>query len=443
VNILYREINDGLREELLQTLGRHRFRLWFRDATVTAVDERGLTIAVPTDVHRTWLQFTFGDALRQACERVLGEGVALRLEVSPEQESRRLLREGLPQRGEEWDALIAERAPAPSLETFVVRPSGRFPLMLLRQVVAGSHVAGASPIVVCGPAGSGKTHLLAGMAADLERRHPGTALTLSARQFTQRYVTALRAREVEALRAFEVDVESRRLVLLDGLDELATRQATQRELVRLLDRAAIGGPRFVLAGQGHPRQIEGLSPRLRSRLLGGVVLVLQAPDEDALADILDARARGFGVALPPDVREAILTRTSSVRGSVEMLDRWAAASARLARPLEAEWLGEVAPTVAATAREEIVRRAKDLVARHFGIGRDLLERPTKVRSARFPRRVAMYLVYRACALPLAELGAAFGLRSHSSVSRAIREMRALRGRDASVEQLVDGLIARI
>ena len=102
-----------------------------------------------------------------------------------------------------------------------------------------------------------------------------------------------------------------------------------------------------------------------------------------------------------------------------------------------------APSVAATAREEVIRRAKDLVARQFGIARSLLDRPTKVRRAAFPRRVAMYLVYRACALPLARLGAAFGLRSHSSVSRAIREIRTLRERDPEVEQLVDGLLARI
>ena len=55
----------------------------------------------------------------------------------------------------------------------------------------------------------------------------------------------------------------------------------------------------------------------------------------------------------------------------------------------------------------------------------------------------MYLVYRACALPLSELGAAFGLRSHSSVSRAIRELRELRTHDAGVEQLIDGLLSRI
>ena len=76
-------------------------------------------------------------------------------------------------------------------------------------------------------------------------------------------------------------------------------------------------------------------------------------------------------------------------------------------------------------------------------GLDLLDQPTKVRSAALPRRVAMYLVYRAAALPLVDLGHAFGLKSHSSVSRSIQEIRDLRESDPSLEQLVDGLLERM
>lgn len=443
MSALYREINDGLREELVQSLGRHRFRLWFRDTTVTDVSANGLTLAVPTDVHRTWLQFTFGDVLRQACENVLGPGVNLSLEVSAEQERRRLLRDQLPQRAEEWDQLLEQRAPKPSLENFVARPSGRFPLMLARQLLEGGGARSASSLYVYGECGAGKTHLLQGLTNDMARRQPGAALYMTARLFTQRFVTALRAREVDALRAFELDLEQRKLVLIDDIDELASREATQHEIVTLLERCTGTDTRFVFAGRSHPREIGGLSPRLRSRMLGGVVLSMPVPNSEALGEILADRASRTGMALPDEVRTAILDRTASVRGAIEILDRWAVASSEIGRPLDIAWLEELAPSVSATAREEVIRRAKDLVSSHFGIRRDLLDHPTKVRSARFPRRVAMYLVYRACALPLVELGNAFGLRSHSSVSRAIREMRRLRADDAGVEQLVDGLLARI
>jgi len=443
VNSVYREINDGLREELLQALGRHRFRLWFRDTAVVDVAEHALTLAVPTDVHRAWLEYTYGDVLRTACENVLGEGVDVHLRVSADQDARRILREKLPQRPEDWDELFERRGARATLDNYVAGPSGRFPVMVLRQLLDGGAVRGATTYYLHGACGSGKTHLLRGLLADVDRRRPGDALYLTARRFTQRYVTALRAKEVDALRAFELDLTSRRLILIDDVDELAARQATQAALVRLQERCCGSDTRLVFAGRNHPSEISGFSARLRSRLLGGIVLAVALPDRTLLGRILEERARSMGAVLTPEVQTAILDRTASVRGAVGIVDRWAIASAEVGWSLEPAWLEELAPSVAATAREEVIRRAKDLVARHFGVDRTLLDRPTKVRTARFPRRVAIYLVYRACALPLTDLGAAFGFRSHSSVSRAVREMRDLRTQDAGVEQLVDGLLARL
>ncbi len=433
MNTVYREINDGLREELLQALGRHRFRLWFRDTAVVDVGEHALTLAVPTDVHRTWLQYTYGDVLRDACERVLGEGVDVRLRVSQEQDARRVLREKLPHKPQDWDDLIERRGARPSLDTFVAGGSGRFPVMVLKQLRDGGAVRGATTFYLHGACGAGKTHLLRGLHADVVRRRPGSAIYLTARRFT----------EVDALRAFELDLTSRRLILIDDVDELAARQATQAALVRLQERCCGSDTRLVLAGRSHPSDIAGFSARLRSRLLGGIVLGVGLPDRTLLGEILKERSLVMGAELKPEVETAILDRTASVRGAVEILDRWAVASGEVGRPLEASWLEELAPSVAATAREEVIRRAKEVVAAHFAVPRPLLDQPTKVRSAAFPRRMAMYLVYRACALPLTELGTAFGLRSHSSVSRAIREMRELRTTDAGVEQLVDGLLAKI
>lgn len=443
MNSVYRDIEDGLREELQQRVGRQRFQLWFRDTAVIDVSADAVTLAVPNDVHCTWLQYTYADELQDACDEVLGEGVEVRLEVSAEQERRRLVRERFPARPQDWDELLERRGVPATLESFVAGSGGRFPLMILRQLLEGGAPRGAGLFYLYGGCGSGKTHLLRGLEADCARRRPGAALYLSARRFTQRYVNALRAREVDAVRAFEVDLTSRRLVLIDDVDELAARPATQEALVRLHEACAGGDTRFVLAGNRHPGELDGFSERLRSRIRGGIVLNVPVADRLLLDDILTERSMRMGCRAPGDVREAILDRTSSVRGAVALLERWAAVSAESGAPLALEWLPELAPSVAATAREEVIRRVKEAVSNHFDVARTLFDHPTKVRTAQFPRRVAMYLVYRACALPLTELGKVFGLRSHSSVSRAIQEMRQLRSTDAGVEQLVDGLLARI
>ena len=184
--------------------------------------------------------------------------------------------------------------------------------------------------------------------------------------------------------------------------------------------------------------------RLRSRLLGGVVHRVHPPESDRRVEALSVRAAAWGATLPKDTAEALLARASSFPAACDLCDRWAAVSHAEGSPAPVAWLEEMAPPRAATTtREEIVRRAKDLVARHYGIRAALLDRPSKHPSALLARRIAMYLVYRAAALPLADLGKSFGLKSHSSAGRALQQIRADRDRDVGIEVTLDGLLAEL
>jgi chromosomal replication initiator protein len=447
LNPLFREIFDGAKDELVRALGRHRFLLWFRDAAVERVSGSVVTLAVPTDVHRTWLEYNYGPLLAKAFGRVLGDGVTVEVRVSAAQEAKRTIRDRLPEDARAWAALLGARRPGPSLAAYACEDeAARFVVRLLQQTVHGNAEPAPPPIYLYGEPGSGKTHLLRGLHAAVEKRAPGECLYWTAKQMTSRFVGALRTRERDAVRGFEAYVQGRRLVLLDGVDELEHRPATQHELETLIDRARAAGQgvRFLFAGRRHPRDLPGLSPRLASRLLAGIVRRLVAPDRERLGRLLADRARAFGTTLPDEVRDAILARDGSVAGAVDALDRWAAVSATEGRPVGTDWLEEIAPPRGAgTSRDEVVRRAKEVVVRHYGVRRALLDRPSKHRSAVVPRRVAMYLVYRSAAMPLEDLGKAFGLKSHSSVSRALHELRERRDADPSLEAAVDGLLAQL
>lgn len=436
------QVQAGLASELQHDLGRSRYRLWFRDMDVVEADGDRVVLAVPTEVHRTWIEYAFGGPLRSACERVLGHGVQVQLEVGAAQGEKRTLREQLPQRPDEWEALLAERRPKPTFAGFRAHGADRWAAGLLEQLVHGGGER-TGTIYLYGESGCGKSHLLEALHGAAEAQAPGECLYLTIKRFTQLYANALRSGSLSEVRAFEADLAARRLLLLDGLDALDRRTATQAELVRLLDRAALGGPKLVLSGRAHPRELEGLSPHLVSRLLGGPVVRLPVPDRDLLREVVEGRIAQQGLVAPPEVVEAILDRTLSAKAAVQWAERWALASRLVGHPLEPSWLAEIAPSVAASPREDVVRRAKAATARHFGIEPAWLDRPTKARHAAQPRRVALYLVYRSTSMPLEQLAAAFGFRSHSSASRALSEIKRERQADAALDQLLDGLLARL
>ena len=442
---LHQEIFDAAKGDLEAALGRRRFRLWFRDVALERVVGRRVTLGVPTDVHRTWIEFNYAALLEKAFARVLGEGVAVELRVSQHLEDRRVVRDRLPPDEAAWTALLEERRPQPTLVSYVGDEAARFVVHLLRQTVHGhGGRGGPTSITLWGETGSGKTHLLTATAREVEAQSPGAALYIPARRFAHRFVSAVRSREPGAVQGLQADLEGRRLLLVDDLQDLANKPATQHALDGLLERAERLGLRFVGAARGSPRDLVGLSDRLRSRLLGGVVHRVRPPEPGRRLETLSVRAASWGATLPAETGEAILSRSSSFPAACVLCDRWAAVSQAEGLPAPAEWLGEMAPPRAATTtREEIVRRAKDLVARHYGIRAALLDRPSKHPSALLARRIAMYLVYRAAALPLSDLGKSFGLKSHTSAGRALAQIRADRDRDVGIEVTLDGLLAEL
>ena len=438
------EIDSALKAEVRDHVGATRFALWFRDTAVESVSGRNVVLAVPTGVHKTWISFTYGSLLKKAFGRVLGEGVEIDVKVSATQDAVRAVRDHLPPDEAAWRAAVGKSRRPPTLAGFVPEGGGTFVVRLLEQMLHGNAVVSPPAVVLCGESGCGKSHLLQALAHAINARTPGSALYLSARKLAERHVAALRTGELGAVRAVEVDLDGREVLLGDDVDELATKPATQRALALWIDRARSGPRRLVAAGRSHPRELDGLSPRLRSRLLSGVVHRLSVPGADTRKKILAERGASAGFRPPEPVIEAVLRREPSLHGAVTLIDRWVAVSLHLSAEAPVEWLRQMSPPPSAsTPIEEVVRRAKEVVAKYFGTSRATLDRSTKHPTSVEARRVALYLAHRAAAAPLASLAAAFGWKSHSTAGRAVADVKARRETDPGFEALLDGLLASL
>src|SRR5205807_446086 len=86
---------------------------------------------------------------------------------------------------------------------------------------------GANPLVVHGPVGTGKTHLLEGIYAGLRQRFPGLVVRyVTAEDFTNRFVQSSRMGKFSTFRKQFRDCD---VILLDDLHFLAAKKATVEE----------------------------------------------------------------------------------------------------------------------------------------------------------------------------------------------------------------------
>ena len=161
-----------------------------------------------------------------------------------------------------------------------------------------------NPLVIVGPAGTGKTHLLHAIAnalADPDGPHRRVACT-TASAFSEELILALRDDTVDRWRA---RYRSADVLCLDGVHFVAGKQRSQEELFHLLNTAREFGKQVVVTSEVAPRDLPRLEERIRTRLEEGLVVELQPPEASLRAKLVARFFQALGDEAEPEVIAAV------------------------------------------------------------------------------------------------------------------------------------------
>jgi chromosomal replication initiation ATPase DnaA len=142
-----------------------------------------------------------------------------------------------------------------------------------------------NPLLIIGGNGTGKTHLLNAIGNELAALPNAVVACMAAGDFIEELINAIERDRVASWRNRFRRVTA---LLIDDVHLLSGKDRTQEELFWLYNELAESGRQMVFTGQVPPAEMEGMEPRLRTRLEAGLVVELPTPDRD--------------------VREAIVTR---------------------------------------------------------------------------------------------------------------------------------------
>jgi len=213
-----------------------------------------------------------------------------------------------------------------SFANFFVCAANRAAVARLQLFLAA---AGGS-LVLHGPAGSGRTHLLQACCRELEAR--GGAIV---------YLPLGELRDVPPADLF-AGLEAHELVCLDDLDCVAGRRGWEEAVFHLFNRCAESGCRLLFAAARPPAHIGLALADLRSRLEGGLIAAVDEPaDEDRIA-ALALRARNRGITLEPEVARFVWQRSArGMAALIAVLDRLDTASLGAGRRLSIPFVKSV------------------------------------------------------------------------------------------------------
>lgn len=222
-----------------------------------------------------------------------------------------------------------------------------------------------NPLVLVGPTGVGKTHLLHSIGRGLVERSRALVACLSAQQFMEELSRAVADGKLDMWR-----LRYRRVgaFLLDDVHLLAGNEQAQQELFHLYNALVEASCQLVFTLNAAPDRLAGIEERLVSRLEGGLVAEIASPDrelrraiiirkleerigaaEEELADYLAAR--------PADTVRAVLGLVQRVVSTAEA--KGVMADVALARDL-------IEGAVAARRRSSVAVRTSGVLVSPVG-----------------------------------------------------------------------------
>jgi chromosomal replication initiator protein len=419
-----RDVVLAMRESLAGKVGKHKFELWFGDAAFVLGTGK-VIVEAPNEFKKEVLRANFVTELRAAAA-AFGDGAVLEFRVNAALAPKPALVETATSTNTAHTTKASRKSEAaPTTKatgrrfadfgSFVVGTSNRLAFSASQSAALADGTAAS--LLLYGPTGVGKTHLVEAIWSAAKRGSQQRVVFLTAEQFTTQFVDAVRG---SGLPNFRNKVRGADLLIIDDVQFFAGKRATLVELLYTIDTLLSEGKRVVVTADRAPAELIGLGAELITRLSGGMMCRIDAPEFDARLEIARRVARGMNFDVPDDVLSLVARRVAAtareLRGALLRLQAVARMTGMpVDRTLAEQSLGDLFADHSRTVR---LADIDAVVCNAFGLEPDALKSDSRSKHASHPRMLAMFLARKHTPSALAEIGRYFGGRTHTTVLSA-------------------------
>ncbi len=450
---------SAINEALAEKVGQKKFRIWFKNSTKMTLAGGYLKVGVPNLFIASWIENHFANEINQVVRAVTGAEVKITFSIDPELSGH----QRRTQMGSQVSALatvekarrsslVARRTgygsrvtghESPkrlkmSLDTFVVGSSNELAYNAAK-VVVNEQQSPFNPLFIHGGYGVGKTHLLQGICnAVCEKRPQTNWLYLSAEDFVNQFVLALKTKKLEAFRRRMRQTD---LLAIDDIHFLASKPSTQEEFLHTFNTINLAGKQVVLACDAHPKMIGHLSEKLVNRFVSGMVVKIQTPDFHTRCQICrqyfrtkNSKLKTQNSPVPESVikyiAENLRTNVRELEGALLKVIAYSALknnniNLSMAKAVLTEHLERCDPIVH-------VSDIESAVAAYFGTTPTKIHSPKKDRTVALARHFSMYLTRKHTKMSSSEVGRFMGNKNHATVLLACKKIEEMLKRNAEI-----------
>lgn len=445
------------------------FKTWFEPIVPIKLNDRVLTIQVPSAFFYEYLEEQFIDILRKTLRMVLGNGAKLEYNVVigtkngeepytvsyPTNNNLKIKNKPLtvPIKVDDKTAIrnpfiipgIQKLQIDPQLkadntfENFVEGDCNRLGRSAGYAVAQNPGGTAFNPLMIYGSSGLGKTHLAQAIGIEVKEQFPDKiVLYVNANKFQTQFTEATRNNNRNDFLHFYQMID---VLILDDVHEFAGKEKTQETFFHIFNHLHQMGKQLILTSDKPPIELKGMEQRLLSRFKWGLTADLQTPDFETRMKILRRKVYKDGISLSDDVLGYIASHVSNnVRELEGALVSLLAQSMLNKREITLELAAKLINKLVKNSKRELsIEYISKVVCDYFSMTVDTLQAKTRKREIVQARQIAMYFSKSLTKYSLASIGAQIGSKDHATVLHACKTVNNLKDTDKNFRQFVEDI----
>ena len=473
MNISAQTVWENCLDFIKDNIQPQTYKTWFEPILAVKLDNKALSIQVPSKFFYEWLEEHYVKILKVALTKELGANAKLVYIIKMENTygNKQPFTEKIPSSNR--SSVSSQQADIPlknknpelknpfiipgirnvkiesqlnpiyTFENFLEGDSNR--LARNASIAVANKPGGTSfnPLLIFGGVGLGKTHLAHAIGVEIKDKYPEkTVLYISAEKFTQQYIESVKKNNRNDFIHFYQIID---ILIIDDVQFLSGKSGTQDVFFHIFNHLHQNGKQVILTSDKAPVDMQDIEQRLLSRFKWGLSAELQKPDFETRVSIVKNKLYRDGVEMPEDIIEYlakhISTNIRELEGAIISLIAQSSFNKKeitlsLAKDI-------VEKFVKNTKREVSIDYIQKVVSDYFQMDIGTLQSKTRKRHIVQARQLAMFFAKKFTKASLASIGSQIGKRDHATVLHACKTVDNLSTTDKQFRKYVEDLTKKL
>lgn len=433
LNDIWGAVCDLLKEQITEVA----FNVWLKDLHPIELQDGALTLGIFSSYKKSVIDTHYVNLLRANLKKIMGIDIDVKILVEDEN--------GAPLK----PPVISSYEDSFTFDNFIVGSTNRYAHAASMAVATNpNETMHYNPLVIYGPSGVGKTHLLLAIRNEVLRRYPNYRVEyVRSEEFTNQLIKALQDGKLGlgTMEDFKNRYRNVDMLLIDDIQFIAGKESTQEEFFNTFNSLYEKNKHIVVTLDRPIKSIATLEDRIKTRLQGGMSADITPPEFETRVGIILKKASQLEITLPEDlvyeIAKKIVSNVRLLEGVVIKIKAYMDVDNKTP---SINVLNNIIRDVITDTKPEPIKieRIIEEVARSYRVSESDILSTRRSAQIALARQIAMYIARETTELSYQVIGESFG-KDHSTVLYNVSKVEEFIKEKPYEKEVIDEIIRNL